>query len=126
MGDQIVHNAIFYGMSNNSNDQYPFNKASSFTNNLKNRIVLDANVKYNVNLHNFHVPLHEISLVANDFYESNLQYNIGLFYHDPESHFGGYVLDKTTVKNCSIWHLIEMSREFIHKIANDKDKLTIP
>ena len=98
MGDQIVHNAIFYGMSNNSFDQYPSNKASNFTNNLKNRIVLDANVKYNVNLHNFHVPLHEVSLAGNDFYESNLQYNIGLFFHDPQSHFGGYILDKTTVK----------------------------
>ena len=64
-GEEIYGTHI-YAMSNSSLDQYPSNTASSFENTLKSRIKLNPNLRYNVKLHNYHIPLHEVCLVGGE------------------------------------------------------------
>lgn len=96
-GEEIYGTHI-YAMSNSSLDQYPSNSASSFENTLKSRIKLNPNLRYNVKLHNYHIPLHEVCLVGGDYVESNIQYNMAVFTRDPLAHYGGYTIDQSTIK----------------------------
>ena len=94
---EATHGTTLYAVSNSSEELYPENNAAKFTNTLKSQIKLNPNLEYEVKLTNLHVPLYETCLVANDFEESTIKYNIGTFYIDDRFR-GSYVLDETSVK----------------------------
>ena len=93
---ESLYGTVIYATSNGSIIQYPDNKPSQFINTLKSQIKLDPNLKYNVKLHNYHIPLYETCLVGGDYINSCLEYNIGFFIHDPNKQ--SYVLDQSSVK----------------------------
>ena len=84
-----------YAMSNGSLDMCPNNTPEQFVNILKKPITLDPNLKYMVKLHGLHVPVHETSLIKDDFKDSSITYNIGIFIKDKGNK---YSVDKQTVK----------------------------
>ena len=78
-------NFTLFVTSNANLDMYPDNKASKFTNVLKQPIKLDPNVEFQARLANFHIPNAECIFKKNDFKSSNLKYNVGLFEYDTKS-----------------------------------------
>lgn len=94
---ESTYGTTLFATSNGSLDIYPDNVASKFTNHLKSEIKLNPDVNYEVRLANLHVPLYETSLIADDFEDSCIKYNIGTFYFDELSE-GKYVLNKSTAK----------------------------
>ena len=92
---ESVHGTVLYVQSNGSLDLYPQNKPHLFRNVLRNKIRLDPNLRYQISLHQLHVPLYQTCLVANDFEESSIRYNLGVFYCD-EKNGGQYNLHENS------------------------------
>ena len=95
---EAKHGTVIYAASNGNLEMYPDNNPSAFINLLKTNVKLDPDIQYTVKLHNFHIPLHETSLIAGDYEESSIKYNVGLFYYDKRK-TGRYMIDPSSVRN---------------------------
>ena len=82
---ESLYGTNFFLTSNGSLDTHPENTPSRFTNVLTQPIVLNPNIKYEIQLANIHASSFEKMLVAGDYGESYISYNISLFNYDRDS-----------------------------------------
>ena len=65
--------------SESDKELFKNNNASSFENVFKKPIRLDLENEYEICLANIHTPVHQFSLIENDFEKSQITYNLGIF-----------------------------------------------
>ena len=101
-----MSNLPLYITSNGSLELYPNNTPSDFTNILKQPILLDPNLEYEVKLNQYHIPPVQFTLGKNDFIDSSISYNIGYFTYDkvmgkyiPENNYSKEVFRLAPVNN---------------------------